>query len=323
MVSRTHLELLAVAATGTLGAAAWLWQRQERPRRAGRRPTNVTLTDCARRLDRGARLLSAAVLADSTLEHYRGGFERRAMYAPLAISGLSLLASQQGVRDRTPHAGHLRHAIAIASVVTGLTGTGFHLYNITKRPGGFGWSNLFYAAPLGAPGALVLTGALAYYAERLRGEERHVVPRIFGLPTGQSLALMSAAGLLAMSAEAGLLHFRGAFQNPAMYLPVSAPPLAAGLLAASALNRRHERKLRRLARFWLRFTALMGLAGSAFHALGVARNHGGWRNWRQTVQAGPPLPAPPAFTGLAIAGLAAERLLDEERAALASYRWWT
>jgi hypothetical protein len=36
---------------------------------------------------------------------------------------------------------------------------------------------------------------------------------------------------------------------------------------------------------------------------------GGWRNWRQNVLVGPPLPAPPAFTALAIAGLASLDLL--------------
>ena len=30
-----------------------------------------------------------------------------------------------------------------------------------------------------------------------------------------------------------------------------------------------------------------------------------WRNWRQNILAGPPIPAPPAFTGLALAGLGA------------------
>jgi hypothetical protein len=38
---------------------------------------------------------------------------------------------------------------------------------------------------------------------------------------------------------------------------------------------------------------------------------GGWRNWRQTVLNGPPLPAPPSFTGLAMAGLAALGLMQE------------
>jgi len=48
------------------------------------------------------------------------------------------------------------------------------------------------------------------------------------------------------------------------------------------------------------------------HALGVARAMGGWRNWRQNVVDGPPLPAPPSFTALALAGLAALRLLRDQ-----------
>jgi hypothetical protein len=30
---------------------------------------------------------------------------------------------------------------------------------------------------------------------------------------------------------------------------------------------------------------------------------GGWRNWTQMILQGPPLPAPPAFLGIAAAGL--------------------
>jgi hypothetical protein len=59
----------------------------------------------------------------------------------------------------------------------------------------------------------------------------------------------------------------------------------------------------------LAVTAALGLAGSAFHAYGVSRNMGGWRNWRQNLLAGPPLPAPPAFAGLALAGLGALLLM--------------
>jgi hypothetical protein len=43
----------------------------------------------------------------------------------------------------------------------------------------------------------------------------------------------------------------------------------------------------------------------AFHARGIARQMGGWRNWSQNVLAGPPLPAPPGFSALALAGRAA------------------
>jgi len=49
-----------------------------------------------------------------------------------------------------------------------------------------------------------------------------------------------------------------------------------------------------------------------FHAFGVSRGMGGWRNWSQNLLNGPPLPAPPSFTGLALAGLAALGLLEGE-----------
>jgi hypothetical protein len=62
---------------------------------------------------------------------------------------------------------------------------------------------------------------------------------------------------------------------------------------------------------WL--VAGVGLLGSAFHAYGISRNMGGWRNWSQNILNGPPLPAPPAFTALAIAGLAALSLIERRR----------
>jgi hypothetical protein len=60
----------------------------------------------------------------------------------------------------------------------------------------------------------------------------------------------------------------------------------------------------------LRLTAALGFVGAGFHIMGVGRGMGGWRNWRQTMIDGPPIPAPPSFTGLALAGLAALRLLE-------------
>jgi hypothetical protein len=47
------------------------------------------------------------------------------------------------------------------------------------------------------------------------------------------------------------------------------------------------------------------MLGMGFHARGIARQMGGWRNWSQNVLAGPPLPAPPSFSALALAGRAA------------------
>ena len=104
---------------------------------------------------------------------------------------------------------------------------------MVKRPGGWSWLNLFYAAPLGAPVALSLAGMLGAIAERLRGAGR----ALFGFPTGRLIARLVSLGLLGTSSEAALLHFRGAYHNPAMVIPVIAPPVTAALLTGATLRR--------------------------------------------------------------------------------------
>ena len=272
----------------------------------GRRRTGV-----ARQVHAGAGILAFAVLADSGLEHYRGMFANRAMFAPLAAATLTLGASAHGLLDRKPLSHRNRDAIYGLAAATGMVGTGFHVWNIGKRPGGMSFLNLFYAAPIGAPFALVLSGLLGLSAERLRDQAETRRRRVLGLPTDGLLAAISALGLVGTSGEAALLHFRGAFHNPAMYAPVLAPPLAAGLLSRAMLAPTRGRT--RAARIALRLTTLLGFAGVGFHAFGIARNMGGWRNWTQNILAGPPLPAPPSFTGLALAGLAALRLRAREQ----------
>ena len=247
-------------------------------------------------------MLAAAVLFDSGMEHYRGCFFNPAMYTPLAVSSLTLGAAASG---SSPAARRLRNLSFALAALSGAVGTGFHLYNVAVRRGGFTWQNLFYAAPLGAPAALGLAGIYGFLAE---GLSRSRSPRLFRLPMGRLLAGFTSLALLGTAAEAGLFHFRGAYHDPFMYVPVSAPPLTAAFLARAALWPGSTSIA--LARFGLRLTAIVGVAGAGFHAYGVHRNMGGWRNWKQNILAGPPLPAPPSFTGVALAGLGALRLLE-------------
>lgn len=251
-----------------------------------------------RQLNLSAALLALSVLADSGVEHYRGSFNNRAMYIPLLSAAGALAASVCGAFDQRSGKHRGRDVLYGLSAATGLAGLAFHTYNIGKRPGGFSWLNLFYAAPIGAPAALVLAGLLGRGAESTRALSNR----------GRLLAAVSALGLFGTSAEAALLHFRGAFQNPAMVLPVTLPPVAGALIGAAAVAPR--RAPRRLTRWWLKLTALLGFAGVGFHAYGISRAMGGWRNWTQNVLNGPPLPAPPSFTGLALAGLAALGLIE-------------
>jgi hypothetical protein len=283
-----------------------LISRYSEPERARR----LELTRTAgRRLNASSAILALSVLTDSALEHYRGSFQNRAMYAPLVVAALTLGGSLFGASDARAQRHVARDAVYAAAAVTGFAGLGFHCYNICKRPSRWSWLNLFYAAPIGAPMALVLAGLLGRGAEQVRDTPAYRDAKVLGLPAGRMLAALTATGLVGTVGEAGLLHFRGAYHDPAMVLPVAVPPIAAALIGASALW--PHSTTRRLTRWWLRLTALLGLAGVGFHAYGVSRNMGGWRNWSQNLLNGPPLPAPPSFTGLALAGLAALTLIEE------------
>lgn len=290
---------LADRSAGPTGSVV-LW----RPKKSTQKKSVVA----ARRLNRAAGGLAASVLADSAIEHYRGSFKNKAMFAPLVVSAVTLAMSAHGTADTRPVAHGARDTTYLLAAATGLIGTGFHLYNVTKKVGGFSWQNLFYGAPVGAPMAILLSGLLGYCSERVRESKSQTRPQVLSLPAGRTIAAVTAAGLLGTTGEVGLLHFRGAFHNPVMAIPVTLPPIGAGLLLAASAGARHPQ---RLARWWMRLLVGMGLAGVGFHAYGVSRNMGGWRNWSQNLLSGPPLPAPPSFAGLALAGLAALELMRE------------
>ena len=282
--------------------------RNARPssQRRGERPRKPAV---AAPLHVASGLLSLSVLLDSALEHYRGSFKNPDMAAPLLTSAASVVGRGAAVVGR--NMGRLRSGSAVSSVAVGSLGTAFHLYNIAKRPGGFGWLNLFYAAPPGAPAALALSGMLGLTADRLAPAGGAGERQLLNLPPGPAIAALSAGGMIGTMAEAALLHYRGAFQNPFMFVPVTLPPAAALLLSYAAFTR--DERASNLARIALLATAAVGIAGVGFHAYGVSRSMGGWRNWSQNLLDGPPLPAPPAFTAFAIAGLTALNLLDEHR----------
>lgn len=310
--ARSALRLAGIGLIGALALAATAtvlrMRRKASTSALARQPQPATVL-AARRLNWAAAVLASSVLADSALEHYRGSFDNRAMFAAPVVSLLTLAISAHGTADERPAIHRVRHVIYALAAVTGVAGTGFHVYNIVKRPGGISWLNLFYAAPLGAPAAIALSGLLGYCSERVRETLPGSTPKLLDYPAGRALAALTSGGLMATVGEVGLLHFRGAYHNPAMFLPVGVPPLASMLLANAALGAKGVNRF--VTRWWLRLTALLGFVGVGFHAYGVSRNMGGWRNWSQNVLNGPPLPAPPSFTGLALAGLAALGLMDD------------
>lgn len=253
----------------------------------------------------GATVLATSVLIDSAMEHYRAQFNNPAMLTPLVTAGLSAVVNTMPLVAATDPKGRGRISGHIATAVSGAVGLALHVHSILSRPGQLSFTNLFYAAPVGAPAALVLASGLGAAADSLRAGGDRLGP--FSLTSGRLLAGFSAAGIMGTVGEAWLLHFRGAFQNPAMFLPVVLPPVAALALARDAVRGEASGTTRTL----LVATAVLGVVGVGFHAYGVSRMMGGWRNWRQNVADGPPLPAPPAFTGLATAALGALLLMDQ------------
>jgi hypothetical protein len=199
--------------------------------------------------------------------------------------------------------GRARRVVYAAAGLAGLVGVALHVTNVSRRPGGWNSTSVLYGAPLAAPLGITMAGTLGLAAARAAAGSP-------GRSAARALGCLSAIGLLGTSIEAAALHFRGAFQHPFMYAPVTVPPLAAVGLAAASLCA--GPRLIGTARALLRATGVVGIGGTMLHAWGVHRRMGGWRNWRQNLFAGPPLPAPPAFTGLAFAGLAALELMAAE-----------
>lgn len=257
-----------------------------------------------RGLHAAAALLAASVLVDSQVGHARGGYGNPGMFTPL-LAALAALAA--GARGTVRPVGLAPGGVYGTALAVGAAGTAFHVYNLLARPGGFKLGNLFYGAPLGAPAALSLAGLLGL------GALRSAAGRSAPYSDGRALCGIVCLALAGTSAETALLHFRGAYQNPFMWLPVTVPPVAAALLAANAIA--PASAPRRMTRSWLALTGLLGIGGIGFHVRGVARQMGGWRNWRQNVLSGPPLGAPPSFTALALGGLSSLALLERRAAA--------
>ena len=288
--------LVAVSLTIVSAAAALGFLLQRSARKAEDAESGAAEALCA-----GAAILCASVALDSAIEHYRGSFKNRLMFAGPTMAAIGV-ATATWIATHPQHARRFPARVALGAVgLAGLTGLGFHAYNILKRPGELGALNLFYAAPLGAPAALVLAGTYGLIAGEMLGERdtvRATPPKV--------TAGLIAFSLLGTVAEAGLMHFRGAFQDPFMYAPVVVPPIAAVAIGAAAIDPRAVSAAEPL----LKATALLGIAGPMFHAYGIHRNMGGWKNWSQMILQGPPLPAPPAFLGISIAGLGLLPLLE-------------
>jgi hypothetical protein len=111
--------------------------------------------------------------------HWTGGFFNKLMWIPVTLG--PILAGAHLARlagSRLPRS--LMLPFSALAVVFGLVGSGFHLRNLLKRPGGLlwtggrkglNWQNLFYGAPLMAPLQMTAQGLLGLLAALLEDEQ--------------------------------------------------------------------------------------------------------------------------------------------------------
>jgi hypothetical protein len=252
-------------------------------------------------------VMTLLLLGDAWAGHYRSGFVSRAQYAPFVSGGFLILTSVAAVVCPTSSLLiQMLRAAGWLAVVAGAVGLAFHhYYGIAKKPAGYKWflHYLMYGAPQLAPLGLAGAGALALIAARgLDG-------RTSILELGMRTALFAfvAVTLIGAILQAAILHYRGAFNNPAMYGPLTAPLLAVLASVWAALSPNNTALLTLKLLLWATF--LTGFIGLGMHLRGFDRQMGGLYitlfNWLE----GPPAFAPMLFAAVAAVGLIAVYML--------------
>jgi hypothetical protein len=254
-----------------------------------------------------AAALTLLLLGDALAGHYRSGFAFRSQYAPFLSGGLLIVSAVAAVAK--PEAAWTNLVLRLSgwvAITTGAVGFGFHhYYGIAKKPGGYKWllHYLMYGAPQLAPLALSMIGVLVLMTARgLTGEVRFA-----GMDMRAALMVLVALALAGAILQATILHYRGAFNNPAMYAPLTAPMLTIVASVWMIIAPNGVVLLALTILLWLTF--LIGFIGLGMHLRGFGRQMGGLYvtifNWLE----GPPAFAPALFAGFAAVGLMAIYLL--------------
>jgi hypothetical protein len=259
-------------------------------------------------------VLSALLLGDALIGHYRTGFRVRAQYAPfLAGAALIAAASVALIAPGSATAASTLRGVGWLAVAGGVIGAGFHhWYGVRRQPGGYSWllHHLMYKAPPLAPLMLTALGALALVsAHGLAAGHAGTKggPATDGALLGRVVLLIVALSMTVAVAQSLLLHFRGAFHDRFMYAPAAAPLLAAVLALGQAITPTRAVVPVLIGALWL--SVLTGFLGLGMHLRGLDRHHGGLYVGWATILEGPPPFAPAQIAGFAAIGLVAQQLL--------------
>ena len=251
--------------------------------------------------------LTLLIIAEAFVGHYRRGFALRAQYAPFVSGGL--LSATALVTIFAPWFSPANVALQLAgwlAIVSGFVGFGFHhYYGIAKKPGGHNWllHYLMYSAPALAPLGLTITGMLALITARGLANQSN----ISGINLRTALLISLAIAIAGATLQATILHYRGAFNNPVMFVPLIVPVPA--IMLAVLMIVRPNALVGLLFTIVLWLTFIMGFVGLGMHLRGYGRQMGGLYVTVFNVLEGPAVAAPALFTGFAAVGLVVVYLL--------------
>jgi hypothetical protein len=251
---------------------------------------------------------TALLWVDNLSEHYRGGFRRTLMYVPIVVNPVVTAAGAVSAVTGGRRGAKAFGLLSGAQTAVALVGFVEHQRAILKKPGGKKprqvLFNAWYGPPVAAPLQYLGLGLMGVMATVPHAA---AAPLLRHVPVNRLMRAFTALNIPPLWAEIGYLHARGAFQNPAQWLPVVTLPVAAAATTLAATS--DSPTARRAAQASSGWTAALGAAGTGFHLYGLQRRYGGYSrgsflfNWLN----GPPAPAPLQMIGLGLAGLAAER----------------
>ena len=252
-------------------------------------------------------VFTALLWVDNLTEHYRGSFRRRLMWVPVIANPVVAFVALASASSSAGRWRRLFLAASAAQVVVSIVGFVEHLRGIRRRPGrgrhGFLF-NAWYGPPLFAPLQYLGFGLLGLLATL---PHRTLAPLLRVLSLQRLLRLFTALNVPPLWAEIAYFHARGAYQDPFQWVPVVTLPAVAAASGTAVVS--DGAGAARAHRVGTKAVLGLGVIGTGFHMVGLARRHHGLDrrallfNWLS----GPPVPAPVQLIGLALAALAAEK----------------
>lgn len=260
-------------------------------------------------------------------EHYRGSYSNPVMYTPVILSGLLAGAGAAAFFSRRMAVTFLRYT-AVATLIDGCIGFGFHIRGIARKPGGWRMpiTNIVMGPPIFAPllfGTSAYLGIIASYLQReedhgIRSETVNAAISMRKVRFGDDIrsgrfqkhfCVVTAIGTLCSGLEAWYSHYKDNFKYRVQWSPILLTPLLAGAALGALKSQRVANTLLPLA---AGAAMLDGVAGTGYHIRGILQRSGGKKKPLYNTLYGPPIFAPMLFAACGLLGMMAYLMRREK-----------